>query len=886
MSAQNVSHNLCKNCTETYPSNSEYEYVFQTYPYHLSDFQKYAIEAILRGHHVLSCAHTGSGKTLAAEFAIQHFVGQHKKIIYTSPIKALSNQKYYEFTQKYPHISFGLLTGDIKTNPGADVLIMTTEILMNRLFIETVKMKKCEEKEINPNSMSSLVTFDMDFQTELACVVFDEIHYINDADRGHVWEQSIMMLPAHVQMVMLSATIDNPTGFAEWVSRARDSSRDHLNPAENIKGGQTEGQKEVWLASTNHRVVPLTHYMYYATTEDPFKKIKDKTVQEIIRKGTNQLIPILSSTNKFHETAYHKVKEISHIFDRERLYMKRKFVLNSLATLLRDPEKSVSQDSDNEKLPAIIFVFSRRQVEECANEMTTNLLEFDSKIPYTMRHECEQIVRKFPNAKEYLELPEFNQLVKLLEKGVAIHHSGMIPVLREIVEIMISRKAVKMLFATESFAIGLDCPIRTAVFTSLQKYTSEGLRFLYAHEYTQMAGRAGRRGIDTLGYVIHLNNLFREQPTIDCYKDILGGKPQKLVSKFHVGYDTVLMLIKNEKCTYSQIAEYVKKTMWAKEMGIKTINATKCFAEKMQQYNSKKNAIGQLRTPPDVCAKYLEIMDKLPYLANKKRKEADREITGIKDEYRFLLHDIEIHKELRVLSREYEQEREYKESIESMMETDIHKVCNLLCQRGWIEFVKSDSVDTEKIFKITPAGFPATNVAEIYPLLVAHLIQQTNWFAEFDAVDFVAFFSCFTQIKLPKDDARNIIPSNISYHLQNVIKMAQTELEDLQQAELREGVYMKNETYLEMIHYDLLEEMGKWVSCQTELECKYFVQGPLTERGISIGDFTKAVLKIATVAREWMAMCEICGQIDMMNRLSQIDGMILKYITTSQSLYV
>lgn len=876
----NKFQNLCKNCTEIYPSNSEYESVFDTYPYPLSDFQKYAIEAILRGHHVISCAHTGSGKTLAAEFAIQHFVAQNKKVIYTSPIKALSNQKYYEFTQKYPHISFGLLTGDIKTNPGADVLIMTTEILMNRLFIETVKMKKCEEeeKETKEKSTSSLITFDMDFQTELACVVFDEIHYINDADRGHVWEQSIMMLPYHVQMVMLSATIDNPIGFAEWISRC------HMD----THSGENSCKKEVWLASTNHRVVPLTHYMYYATTEDPFKKIKDKSVQEIIRKGTNQLIPIVSSTNKFQEPAYHKIKEISHIFDRERLYMKRKFVLNSLATLLRDPEKSVSQDSENEKLPAIVFVFSRRQVEECANEMTTNLLEFDSKIPYTMRHDCEQIVRKFPNAKEYLELPEFNQLVKLLEKGVAIHHSGMIPVLREIVEIMISRKAVKMLFATESFAIGLDCPIRTAVFTSLQKYTNEGLRFLYAHEYTQMAGRAGRRGIDTIGYVIHLNNLFREQPTIDCYKDILGGKPQKLISKFHVGYDTALMLIKNEKCTYSQMAEYVTNTMWAKELGIKIANATKCFEETIQQYDSKKTAIGQLRTPPDVCARYLEIMEKLPYLVNKKRKESERELAGIKDEYRFLLQDAEKHKELRALSREYEQEREYKESIESMMETDIHKVCNLLLQRGWIEIVErdADAVDTEKIFKITPAGFPATHVAEIYPLLVAHLIQQTNWFEEFDPVDFVAFFSCFTQIKLPKDDAQNIIPSNISYHLQNVIKMSQTELEDLQQAELREGVYMKNETYSDMIHYDLLEEMGKWVSCETELECKYFVQGPLAERGISIGDFTKAVLKIATVAREWMAMCEICGQTDMMHRLSQIDGMILKYITTSQSLYV
>lgn len=175
-------------CDTPYPVESEYNAEFERYPYPLSDFQKYAIQSILEGNHVLVTAHTGSGKTLPAEFAIQHFTEQGKKVIYTSPIKALSNQKYYEFTKKYDTISIGLFTGDIKTNPDANVLIMTTEILMNHLFRNEKKDSEKGEKQ------SQLMDFNVDIGTEVACIIFDECHYINDQERGHVWENCIMLL--------------------------------------------------------------------------------------------------------------------------------------------------------------------------------------------------------------------------------------------------------------------------------------------------------------------------------------------------------------------------------------------------------------------------------------------------------------------------------------------------------------------------------------------------------------------------------------------------------------------------------------------------------------------------------------------------------------------
>ena len=398
-------------CNTEYPEESSYNSYFSEYPYPLSSFQKWAIESIILGNHVLVTAHTGSGKTLPAEFAIKFFTGQKKKIIYTSPIKALSNQKFYEFTNKYPEISFGLFTGDIKTNPNADVLIMTTEILMNYLYLQKTDSHTNDNTDISNNKTNQ--QFQIDINNELACVIFDEVHYINDADRGQVWEQTILMLPKHIQMVMLSATIDNPAGFAEWIE-ARDTT-----PSES-----DENQKKiVYLASTNHRVVPLTHYSFLTTVESIFKHERDKTIHQQIRESTNCLLTLQTANGQFQEKTVHKINELSKLFEKRNVFMKRQAVLNKLAEHLKM----------NEMLPAIAFIFSRKNVERCAKEITTNLLEDDSKIPYIVRRECEQIVRKFPNHREYLELPEYNELVGLLEKGIGIHHSGMIPVLREIV---------------------------------------------------------------------------------------------------------------------------------------------------------------------------------------------------------------------------------------------------------------------------------------------------------------------------------------------------------------------------------------------------------------------------------------------------------------------
>jgi len=817
---------------------------FEQFHYPLSDFQKYAIEAIVQGDHVLVTAHTGSGKTLPAEFAIQHFTQQSKKVIYTSPIKALSNQKYYEFQQKYPTISFGLFTGDIKTNPDAQVLIMTTEILMNALF------------RINKDEPSVGLDFNIDVQVDLGCVVFDEVHYINDKERGQVWEKTILMLPPHIQMVMLSATIDNPLGFASWVESGR----------------QTDNQstKRVYLASTDKRVVPLSHYGYVTVNEGIFKNIKDKELEQQIRVQTNVLIPLQSETGDFKEPAVHKMKKLLEVFEGRQVFMKRQQVLNSLALFLRD----------REMLPAIAFVFSRKHVELCAKEITVPLLEDDSKVGYTVRRECEQIIRKLPNYQEYLTLPEYNQVVSLLEKGIGIHHSGMIPVLREIVELMISKKYIKLLFATESFAIGLDCPIKTAIFTSLTKYDGQMERYLMPHEYTQMAGRAGRRGLDTVGHVVHCNNLFK-LPTLNDYRSILCGKPQQLVSKFHINYSLILNLLKNGQ-TFD-FHKFAERSMIQEELANSKDSLCSAIHEIRARVDKKKESLLFMKTPYEICMRYLSLKNEIKTLVNKKRKECEREIQSLENQHFDLSKDIGYVEEYMNLSRDLDDQSASLEFMNSFIERQTMSICSILTKRGFIDitYQEDDSRGAYANYYLTDLGKIASSINEVHSLVLAQFMESSQYFKDFDEYQIVGIFSAFTDIKLPDDQRRYNAPDILKAPLNDLLKLIHMYEDDELDEEVVTGIKYEN-----IINYDMVELSMKWTECSDELSCRRFVQGDVADKGISVGDFNKAMMKIATIAKEVAKVAEEFGHMELLHKLSKIDGLVFKYVTTAQSLYL
>ena len=826
-------------CSTEYTSSSYDDYHNQ-YSFELSPFQKHAIEAIIEGQHVLVTAHTGSGKTLPAEFAIEYFHNKGKKVIYTSPIKALSNQKYYEFSQKFPHIKFGILTGDMKFNPEADVLIMTTEILQNHLY---KRLNKEQQK-------SSNIHFDMDLENELGCVIFDEIHYINDADRGKVWEETIMMLPSHVQMVMLSATIDKPEKFANWCE-------------------EQKGDKKVHLCSTNHRVVPLHHYCYINSPSAIFKKIKDKDIQQQIRKVIGKPMAIKKQGQQFQDDTYNTIRKTLDMFTAKVVFASPAFVLNELCKYLKE----------NNMLPALCFVFSRKNVEKYASQISVNLLEDDSKVPYTVRKECEQMIRKLPNFEEYFNLPEYETMVSLLEKGVAVHHSGIMPILREIVEIMFSKGYIKLLFATETFAVGLNMPTKTVIFSNLSKYTSNGVRMLLGHEYTQMAGRAGRRNIDTIGHVIHCNNLFgNNYPNMTEYKSILSGTPQTLKSKFAISYHLLLNL--------TSIGEFDFKKYIERSMMQGDISNTKKYIHEIienleKELEIKEQQIVSLsRVSAEDMQKYIELLDELPNLKNKKRKNAEREMQNIKESHpKYFDND----------KRRYDEHKEImnklsgsKYSLDETTNYVVNKCKTIFDLLNTKNYVNENNTLHESPYNLTLKGNIASNIHESHCLAITDFMYDFNGLDNLSVEQLVGLFSIFTNIRV-SDDIKESYP-HCSEFLKAKINKLVNLCNDYNMFEINNYIDIPFDA--DTITYDIINESMEWCKSENEAQCKHILHNLNENKNIFLGEFVKALLKINNVSAELETVCELYGNVELLSKLKQIPEKTMKFVATNQSLYV
>jgi len=853
-----------------YPSENEEKYNehFTKFPYELSIFQKHAIEGIIEGNHVLITAHTGSGKTLAGEFAIEHFVAKGKKVIYTGPTKSLINQKFYDFTKKYEHISFGILTGDVKTNPEADVLVVTSEILLNKLYQ-------------NNNILKSASSFEMDFNNELACVIMDEVHYVNDKDRGGVWETTIMMLPQHVQMVMLSATIDKPEKFAQWC--------ENIHPI----------PRQVYLTNTTHRVVPLTHYSFITATQGIFKCIKDKAVHEEIRRVIDKPLVIQDAKGEFNETNYRNVTKILKLLENNDIRMKRQHVLNKISEHL----------VENELLPALCFVLSRKQLEICAHEVTTNLLEFDSKVPYIIDRECQQIIRKLPNYKEYLLLPEYLDMVSLLRKGIAIHHSGVTPILKEMVELLYSKGYIKLLFATETFSVGVNMPTKSVIFTDVNKFDGNISRTLYAHEYVQMAGRAGRRGLDAVGHVIHLNNLFRDT-SATAYKTMMNGKPQTLTSKFKISYNLLLNLI---DIGDNNLVGFAKKSMVIDDLNGELRQVSLEIDKCTQEVDRLNSCIETMRTPRDVTEQYNKLQSNKENYANKKRKEMDKEIQKIKDEYKYVDQDLITLNKISQKMVQLDELTQRHKGLSNYLDNDVNKVLHVLCRDGFITNSSEcislesegknerlvDSVDLDLLdenilvnesfvdeplvdkLQLSITGKMATGLREVHCLVFARLLED-NTITNLSVIQLIALFSCFTNISV-QEGVQDFTPRTDDDDLKQVIYTVSKMYSEYDE---RESLLRINTGADYTIHYDLLNYVEDWTECECVEDCRDVLSRLSEEKEIFLGEFVKALLKINNISCEMEQIAEQMGNIEFLSKLKQIPELTLKYVVTNQSLYV
>ncbi|XP_061427748.1 superkiller complex protein 2-like [Lethenteron reissneri] len=452
------------------------------WPFELDTFQKQAILRLENHESVFVAAHTSAGKTVVAEYAIALSQRNMTRTIYTSPIKALSNQKFRDFKATFKDV--GLLTGDVQLHPEASCLIMTTEILRSMLYNGS------------------------DVIRDLEWVIFDEVHYVNDAERGVVWEEVLIMLPEHVNLILLSATVPNTLEFADWIGRTK--------------------RKKVYVVSTAKRPVPLEHFLYTGNSQ----------------KTQGELFLLLNSAGTFATRAHADAVEAK----RERTSK------HAQSFGAKQPVQGGGPKQDKgvwlslldslrrrDQLPVVAFTFSRNRCDETASGLTTLALTTAAE-----QSEIHVFFRKCISRLKGTDrsLPQVLQMEMLLKRGVGVHHSGILPILKEVVEMLFSRGLVKVLFATETFAMGVNMPARTVVFDSIRKHDGTNFRDLSPGEYIQMAGRAGRRGLDTTGMVIILCKMGVPEMS-DLHKMMLG-KPTKLESQFRLTYTMILNLLRVE----------------------------------------------------------------------------------------------------------------------------------------------------------------------------------------------------------------------------------------------------------------------------------------------------------------------------------------------------
>ena len=401
-------------------------------------FQQEAIDHINSGHSVIVSAPTGAGKTAIAEHIINEAIRTNLGVIYTAPIKALSNQKFRDFQGQF-NDNIGILTGDVSINPHAPILIMTTEIFRNKLLDEPQSLDK------------------------YSWIIFDEIHYIDNPERGTVWEESLIFLPKHMHLLGLSATIPNIEQFAKWIESIHD--------------------KTVKVVIEDNRPVPL-HFLFQCQNEI--------------------------------------VNKIEHL---RRIRSSKPNRLSTLIDYLRN----------NDGLPAIYFVFSRKRAEELAHDLY-GFKFLDAKESRAITQLYEDLLERFNLKNEQ----SAQILYPLVQRGIAYHHAGMLPTLKEVIERLFTSRLLKVIFTTETFALGINMPSRSVMFDGLRKFYGTYVRNLKTRDFYQMAGRAGRRGIDKEGFVYTRVN--SQRMTFDEVRRIIYGKPEEVKSQFNTSYATLLNL--------------------------------------------------------------------------------------------------------------------------------------------------------------------------------------------------------------------------------------------------------------------------------------------------------------------------------------------------------
>ncbi len=841
--------NVAQPCPEYPPADPAIYYSFP-----LDPFQQWAIAAMHRGENVLVTAKTGSGKTLIAEYAIALALREGKRVFYTTPIKSLSNQKYHDLKRLFPAASVGILTGDIKSNPDAQIVIMTTEILRNLLFKATTPTAAL--------GVAGAVRMD-----GVGAVVFDEVHYINDPDRGHVWEESLVLLPPEIRLVLLSATIDAPEAFAGWLGAIK--------------------QVPCQLLATTYRIVPLVHAVWSPGLKDAEKHVL---------KTADEAAPNIGA---YRDWLRARAAVADAADDWKRTVNAAKKAGESAAGLAGKVKRQSFQHQLNEcittmqakdLLPALFFSFSRKECERFAEKVSGSLLTSSEEAD--VRHILSFHLHRHAEVLE--KLPQYHQLVRLLERGIAFHHSGLLPLLREGVELLFQRGFIKVLFCTESLAIGVNLPARSVVFTGLEKPTGcgaggaggdGGFRALRYDEYAQMAGRAGRRGKDTRGFVFYLPA--REPVGAETLRGVLGGALPSLQSRIQFHYDFVLKAVHLAAGAGQAVQEplwerLLDKSYWSvqRQDALNRLAAEKAGAETVLEAQKARLTEAQRAALEERAD--LEV--KARVLTNAKQKAAKLALRRWAEE-----HDGPT---WRIAEGAWKKEQDLQEHVAALtsewcaamtgtIQDRLTPILKALREWRFVEgFASTMALTAAAAAEATAPAFPtlthtgilATEVNEGNPLLMTRL-YQTGLLKDATATEIVATLASFIVDSIPKEGGAADLPAiHVAAQKQLATWADQGRRIDRQCGVDSPPTFWDTHNYWAHIVADWLQGAEAAVLVQTY--------------GIYEGNLMRSLLKTANLVDEWLSMATFSGDVEMLDRLKDVRGTLLRGLAQPESLYL
>ena len=768
------------------------------YKFPLDPFQKHAVAAISRNENVLVTAKTGSGKTLVGEYQIAHSLAKGQRVFYTTPIKSLSNQKFHDLKEMYPG-RVGILTGDIKFQPDASIVVMTTEILRNLLY----------KKGSSTENVGLTAGMSMD---GLDAVVFDEVHYINNKERGKVWEETLILLPREINLVLLSATIAGPEAFASWLGDLK--------------------QKPIHLISTTYRIVPLTHYII--DSDNTLRPVMDEKERFI---DTTYRVWLMNREKTVDAHADHKRRvagrEAGQVIGAEQGKVKLKSFTHQL-------NACVQMLYAKELLPALFFVFSRKDCEVYASQIEGSLVDtsegaaIENIFDFHLSRYKDQMVTS----------PQYHTLRNLLVRGIAFHHSGLQPLLKEIIEILFGKGLVRVMFCTETFAVGINMPTKTVVFLEYKKYCdqAQGLRMLATDEYIQMAGRAGRRGKDKLGTVIYLPR--REPASLEEVRKMMTGGSVRISSRMDFGYDFILKTLQSGSVNWKNV---LHESYWYKQQ----LESRKLVEEEHKTLVSKMAALSLTENDvKDVCA-FIEKKKMLEFVVNDARKRLQSDIGTWMNRHmgpkwkRVLDEYPSLSVKLSVIEKEL---ADYGEGYEDRL---IAPYIEFLRGIGFI----CDGVEME----LTKKGVAASEINEAHPILLT--ASYFNGYLDgLTSDDLVGFLSAFVGDAKDAEKSPSMCQLRVSDDLRNSLSELSSLTEYMWSAEKAAGIAFSD-------YWDI---STFWI----EIGLAWLRGDPVaticSNYEIYEGNLYKFIMSLNNMIEELVSVATLCSDVGMLERLAAV----------------